>query len=110
MIEDKLEEALLDRTGPRVEFWPAVALDAIRDIQSDVTAAVERRQDLQSTKHQDESTHREPPIIVGRGMKGLRPRRRNEGETAGLQQVLDVARRPHRRARMLEHVTADHQD
>ena len=100
VVEHELEQALLDGAGPRLELGLAVALHAIGDVEPDIAAAVERRQDLQPLEQQHQAAHREAPIIVGRGMEGLRPWRRDIGQAAGPQQGLDVAGGPLRRRRV----------
>ncbi len=109
VVEDQLEQALFDRSCPGIELRAAVPLHPIGNIQTDVAAAVKRRQDLEPLEQQHQAAHRKPPVIIGRGMKRLRPRRCDEGNTTRPQNGFDVAGRPRRIACVLEHMTADHQ-
>jgi hypothetical protein len=107
MVEDELEEALFHRAGSRVELRPAVPLDPIGDVEAHIAAAVEGRGNLELSEQQHQAAHREAPVIIGRGLEGLRPGRRHEGEAARPQRLLDVSGRARRMARMLENVAAD---
>src|SRR5690348_10786304 len=80
VVENDLEQASLDRARTCLQIGCAVALHAISRIEADVATAVEGRQDLEPGKHHAKTAHGEAPIIVRRGMEGLRPGRRHEGE------------------------------
>ena len=82
--------ALLDGARPGGELGPAVAHDPIGDIEPDIAAAVERRNDVEPAEQQHQAAHREAPVIVRRGVERLRPRRGHVGEPARTQDALDI--------------------
>jgi hypothetical protein len=71
VVQDELEQAALHGAGFGLERQRAIALDPIGDVEPDIAAAIERRQDLQPAEQQAKASAGEPPIVVGCGMAGL---------------------------------------